>query len=161
MNTTLFVVGYVGAWTLFSVLATLLQWALHESALISPAMQTTSSALGAAVLIAAGVYQWTPLKHACLRRCRSPFAFLLNEWRTGAAGAFAMGIHHGALCTACCWLLMAVLFVVGVMNLAWIVVITAFVVAEKVLPHGDRIARYAGVALVAWGATLFASTLAG
>ncbi|HUH91720.1 MAG TPA: DUF2182 domain-containing protein [Casimicrobiaceae bacterium] len=155
--TAFFVAGYVLAWSLFAVAATLVQWALHGAAVLSPAMRLTGPVIGGAVLILAGVYQWTPLKHACLVRCRTPLAFLLNAWRGGRIGALAMGLRHGAYCTACCWLLMAILFVVGVMNLAWIVALTALVLAEKLLPNGDRLARASGVALAVWGLYLIAS----
>jgi len=155
--TGFFVAGYVLAWSLFAVAATLVQWALHGAAVLSPAMRLTGPTIGGAVLILAGVYQWTPLKHACLAQCRTPLAFLLNAWRGGKIGALAMGLRHGAYCTACCWLLMVILFVVGVMNLAWIVALTALVLTEKLLPHGERFARASGVALAAWGLWLIAA----
>jgi predicted metal-binding membrane protein len=154
--TAFFVAGYVLAWSLFAVAATLVQWALHRAAVLSPAMRLTGPAIGGAVLILAGVYQWTPLKHACLAHCRTPLAFLLNAWRGGRIGALTMGLRHGAYCTACCWLLMAILFVVGVMNLAWIIALTALVLAEKLLPYGDRVARASGIALAVWGLWLIA-----
>jgi predicted metal-binding membrane protein len=159
LMTALFLAGYVAVWTAFSALATLAQWALHEAGLLSPAMQTRNAALGGAVLIGAGVYQFTVAKRACLRHCRSPFAFLLNAWRSGKRGAGEMGLRHGLYCTGCCWLLMMLLFVVGVMNLAWIAAITALVVAEKLLPGAERIARIAGVGLIAWGAWLAGTAL--
>ena len=149
--TWLFLLGYLIVWTGFSVVATLVQWGMHAAVLISPAMVGTSPLLGGAVLIAAGIYQWTPAKHACLARCRSPLAFLLNEWRDGARGALAMGVQHGFYCTGCCWLLMLVLFVVGVMNLLWIALLTAFVLLEKTLPQGLWISRASGGALIVWG----------
>jgi predicted metal-binding membrane protein len=152
--TSLFIAGYLIAWTVFSIAATLVQWTLHSAALLSPMMVVTAPVVGGAVLIVAGAYQWTPLKHACLSRCRSPLAFLLNSWRNGKAGAIAMGLQHGVYCTGCCWLLMAILFVVGVMNLAWIAVLTAFVLAEKVVPRGEVFARASGIVLIAWGAWL-------
>jgi predicted metal-binding membrane protein len=152
--TGFFLAGYLLVWTLFSSAATLLQWALHSAALISPMMRISAPALGGTVLIFAGVYQWTPLKHACLARCRTPLAFLLNSWRNGRAGALAMGVQHGLYCAACCWLLMAILFVVGVMNLVWIVALAALVLAEKLLPQGERLARASGIALAAWGVWL-------
>ena len=106
------------------------------------------------MLVAAGIFQWTPLKHTCLARCRSPLMFLTEHWRDGASGAFVIGVVHGFYCTGCCWLLMAILFVVGVMNIAWIVVLATLVVAEKVLPKGEWIARAAGIALIVWGGYL-------
>jgi predicted metal-binding membrane protein len=147
----LFLLGYLIAWTGFSLAATLAQWGLHAATLISPAMVGTSPLLGGAVLIAAGIYQWTPAKHACLARCRSPLGFLLNDWRDGNAGALTMGLRHGLYCTGCCWLLMLVLFVVGVMNLLWIALLTVFVLLEKTLPRGIWISRASGAALIAWG----------
>jgi predicted metal-binding membrane protein len=149
--TWLFLLGYLMAWTGFSLAATLAQWGLHATMLISPAMVGTSPLLGGAVLIAAGIYQWTPAKHACLARCRSPLGFLLNDWRDGNGGALAMGARHGLYCTGCCWLLMLVLFVVGVMNLLWIALLTVFVLLEKTLPRGLWISRASGTALIAWG----------
>jgi predicted metal-binding membrane protein len=147
----LFLLGYLIVWTGFSLAATLVQWGMHAAMLISPGMIGTSPLLGGAVLIAAGIYQWTPAKYACLARCRSPLAFLLNEWRDGAWGALAMGLRHGLYCTGCCWLLMLVLFVVGVMNLLWIALLTAFVLLEKTLPRGLWVSRASGGALIAWG----------
>lgn len=147
----LFLSGYLLVWTGFSLAATLVQWGMHAAVLISPAMVGTSPLLGGAVLIAAGIYQWTPAKHACLARCRSPLSFLLNEWRDGTGGALAMGARHGLYCTGCCWLLMLVLFVVGVMNLLWIALLTVFVLLEKTLPQGIAISRVSGGALIAWG----------
>lgn len=147
----LFLLGYLIVWTGFSLAATLVQWGLHATMLISPAMVGTSPLLGSAVLIAAGIYQWSPAKHACLARCRSPLAFLLNEWRDGSRGALAMGARHGFYCTGCCGLLMLVLFVVGVMNLLWIALLTVFVLLEKTLPRELWISRASGAALIAWG----------
>jgi predicted metal-binding membrane protein len=124
---------------------------MHVAVLISPAMIGTSPLLGGLVLIAAGIYQWTPAKHACLARCRSPLAFLLTEWREGARGALVMGIRHGFSCAGCCWLLMLLLFVVGVMNLLWIALLTVFVLLEKILPRGLWVSRASGGALIIWG----------
>jgi predicted metal-binding membrane protein len=153
-----FAFGYLAVWTVFSLAATGLQFALDEAALLSPMMQTTSIALAGTVLIVAGVYQWTPLKRACLRHCRSPLAFVMTHWRPGAMGALSMGWRHGSYCVGCCWLLMALLFVGGVMNLAWIAGIAAFVLVEKFVPAGHQVSRAAGVLLIAWGlATLSAA----
>ena len=131
-----FLAGYLVLWTAFSLAARLAQWGLHSLALISPMMIATSPLLGSMLLIAAGIYQWTPLKQACLRHCRSPLQFLLTCWRDGSVGAFLMGVRHGAYCLGCCWLLMAVLFAVGVMNLAWIAALSVFVLFEKTIPRG-------------------------
>ena len=151
---SIFLLGYLAVWTAFSALATAAEWWLHRAALLSPSMVATSSLLNSGLLIAAGVFQWTPLKHSCLKNCRSPLSFLMSEWREGSAGAFIMGLRHGAYCLGCCWALMALLFVAGVMNLLWVALIALFVLAEKVLPKGELIAKIAGVALVATGAAL-------
>ena len=151
---TIFLVGYLAVWTAFSVVATLAEWGLHQAALLSTTMTATSTALNGGLLIAAGVFQWTPLKRACLKGCRSPLSFLMSEWREGAAGAFIMGLRHGAYCVGCCWFLMALLFVAGVMNLLWVAVIALFVMAEKISPKGELLARVAGVGLVIAGAML-------
>jgi predicted metal-binding membrane protein len=119
-------------------------------------MAATSPVLNGVLLIAAGIFQWTPLKLACLKGCRSPLSFLMSEWREGAAGAFVMGLKHGAYCVGCCWVLMALLFVAGVMNLLWVAVIALFVMAEKMLPKGELIARISGVALILAGVAMAA-----
>ena len=118
-DTGAFVMGYVAVWTLFSAAATALQWGLEQAALLSPTMTSASPFFAGMVLVLAGLYQWTPAKQACLSRCRSPVEFLSTHWRPGAGGAFAMGLRHGAFCVGCCWALMALLFVGGVMNLLW------------------------------------------
>jgi predicted metal-binding membrane protein len=146
-----FVLGYVVVWATFSLVAVALQFGLERAALISPMMETTSIALAGAVLIATGLYQWTPLKQACLRHCRSPLEFITEHWRAGVGGAFLMGFRHGVYCVGCCWLLMLLLFVGGVMNLAWIGGLALFVLIEKLAPAGHWIGRGAGVMLVAWG----------
>ncbi|MGB5734722.1 MAG: DUF2182 domain-containing protein [Thiohalocapsa sp.] len=132
--TFVFAAGYVAVWTLFSALVTLAQWPLHHWALLTPMMDNASATMAGLVLIAAGVYQWTPWKDACLQQCRSPLGFLMTEWREGAGGAFLMGLKHGWFCVGCCWALMLVLFAVGVMNMLWVAIITLFVLAEKLFP---------------------------
>ena len=123
-------------------------------------METTSIVLAAALLIAAGVYQWTRLKQACLTRCRSPLEFVLTQWREGSRGAFTMGLRHGGYCVGCCWVLMLLLFVGGVMNLVWIAGLAAYVLVEKLAPAGHWIGRATGLLLIGWGiATLFAAHL--
>ena len=149
-----FLAGYVVSWTGFSFVATLAQWELHNLELISPMMVGTSPLLGGLVLTSAGIYQWTPFKYSCLRHCRAPLQFLLSYWRDGNEGAFLMGVRHGAYCLGCCWLLMAVLFAVGVMNLAWITALSVFVLLEKVIPRGLLVARTAGVVLMGCGGWL-------
>lgn len=146
-----FIAGYLATWTAFSALATLAQEALRSAALLSPMMVASSRLLGGVLLIAAGIFQWTPFKNACLSHCRSPLGFLLTEWRDGRAGAFRMGWRHGRFCVGCCWLLMALLFVMGVMNLWWVAGIAAFVLIEKLLPGGRHIARVAGAAMIGCG----------
>lgn len=146
-----FLAGYLAVWTAYSALATLAQWGLHEAALLSTMMEATSPVLNGALLLAAGIFQWTPLKRACLSGCRSPLTFLMSEWRNGRFGAFVMGVRHGSYCVGCCWILMAVLFVTGVMNLFWVVVIALFVMAEKVLAKGELFSRVTGVVLALAG----------
>ena len=150
--TLLFASGYLLAWTLFSAVATGLQWALARAALLSPMMVSTSHILGALLLVAAGIYQLTPLKRACLEHCRSPISFITHHWRTGPWGALKMGLDHGTYCVGCCWFLMGLLFVGGVMNLLWVAAIAVFVLIEKVVPAGNVVATTTGIALVAWGA---------
>jgi predicted metal-binding membrane protein len=145
-----FVAGYLAVWTGFSALAALMQWVLHGKALLSPMMVTTSPLLGGALLIAAGVFQWTPIKNSCLSGC-STLSFLLTRWREGSWGAFAMGLKHGVYCTGCCWFLMLLLFVAGVMNIWWIAIITMLVLIEKAVPRGLWLGRIAGAVFVFWG----------
>ncbi|MSP02645.1 MAG: DUF2182 domain-containing protein [Acetobacteraceae bacterium] len=152
--TTVFALGYLVVWGVFSVGATLTQWALDSAALLSPMLVTTSTVLGGTLLILAGVYQFTPLKQSCLRNCRTPFAFVLNHWRDGWTGAFRMGLEHGGYCLGCCVVLMALLFVAGVMNLAWVAAIAVFLLAEKALPGGVWIGRIGGGAMLAFGVFL-------
>jgi predicted metal-binding membrane protein len=147
-----FALGYLATWAGFSALATLAQWGLLEARLVSPMMSSASPAFSAALLAAAGAYQFSPLKNACLARCRSPLSFLLNEWRDGLAGAFSMGLRQGAYCTACCGVLMALLFVFGVMNLLWIAALTIFVLVEKLLGGSRWFAAVTGAMLLAWAA---------
>ena len=155
----LFTSGYLIVWTLFSLLAASLQWVLEQTALLSPMMVSASPYLGGGLLIGAGIYQLTPLKTACLKHCRTPFSFVALHWRTGTRGTLVMGMHHGAFCVGCCWALMALLFVGGVMNLAWVAIIAGFVLLEKVLPRGPMMGRLSGVALLAWGAWMIAAPL--
>jgi predicted metal-binding membrane protein len=141
--------GYLLAWAAFSVGATALQWLLMRSFLLTPMMELSSARAGALVLVVAGVYQWTPLKRACLTTCQSPMAFLTQRWRSGSSGAFRMGIEHGASCVGCCWALMLLLFAGGVMNLTVIAALTVFVAFEKLSPFGVWGARVSGVVLLA------------
>ena len=156
-----FASGYAIAWAGFSLTATFIQWGLERAALLSPALAASSPRFGAALLIAAGVYQLTPWKDACLRHCRSPVHFIAAHWRPGAAGALRLGFAHGLYCLGCCWLLMALLFAGGVMNLLWIVAIALFVLAEKALPFGRASGRLAGAGLLVAGAASLVASLAG
>jgi predicted metal-binding membrane protein len=149
--TAVFVAGYLLVWIGFSAVAALAQWGLHQAALLSPAMASTSPMLGGILLVVAGVYQWLPLKSACLGRCRSPLGFLDSEWREGIGGALVMGLRHGLYCLGCCWALMTLLFVAGVMNLLWVAAIAALVLVEKVVPGGFWLGRVAGLTLAGWG----------
>ncbi|MDO8432800.1 MAG: DUF2182 domain-containing protein [Candidatus Binatus sp.] len=151
--TRMFALGYVAVWTAYSVAATALQIALHATSIISNASIATPIA-GAVILIATGIYQLTPYKQACLGHCQSPIAFFMTRWRDGAAGAFRLGLEHGAFCVGCCWMLMALLFVAGVMNLAWVAAISAFVLLEKVTPYPRAIANIAGAIMLAGGIIL-------
>ena len=154
--TFLFVAGYVAVWGLFGVLATVAQRGLDADSLLSPTMASNSTVFGGVVLVAAGIYQLTPLKHACLKHCRAPAHFLSRYWRKGTLGAFRMGLRLGAYCLGCCWILMALLFVGGVMNLLWIAAISGFVLLEKTLPVGERGSRIAGAAAIGAGILSFA-----
>lgn len=149
-----FALGYIAVWSLFSVLAVTLQFGLEKASLLSSMMEMTSVVLAGVVLIAAGIYQWLPLKQACLQRCRSPLDFVLMHWREGRGGAFRMGVQHGMYCVGCCWGLMLLLFVGGIMNLAWIAALAFFVLLEKVTPMGSWLARVAGVLLIGWGSVV-------
>jgi predicted metal-binding membrane protein len=146
-----FALGYVLVWIGFSLAATALQFGLDCAGILSETMAASSAAIAGIVLIVAGAYQWTPLKQACLRHCRSPLAFLLRHWRKGAWGAVTSGIRHGLFCLGCCWMLMGLLFVGGLMNLLWIAALAFLVLIEKTFPWGGRMSRVTGAALVAWG----------
>jgi len=143
-----FTAGYLLIWTSFSLIATGLQWALMELRLLSPMMESTSQFLAVGVLLAAGIYQLTPLKLACLNQCQSPIGFLTSHWKDGDLGALSMGVEHGMFCLGCCWLLMTLLFVGGVMNLIWVALIATFVLLEKVVPRGEIVGRLGGIFLI-------------
>ena len=147
-----FLAGYLSIWLLFSLAATALQWALERGGLVSAMTMSASSRwVAGGLLIAAGIYQLSPLKQACLSHCRAPAAFISRHWRPGRSGALRLGMRHGAYCVGCCWLLMAMLFVGGVMNIVWIAALTLMVMAEKLLSRGPWVARGAGLVLVLWG----------
>jgi predicted metal-binding membrane protein len=161
VNTGLFLTGYVVTWGAFSAVAAAGDVGLRGAGLVNGAGGRAGPFLSSAVLIAAGLYQLTPYKYACLSRCRSPLGFLLGEWRDGRAGAFVMGLRHGLFCVGCCWALMALLFVAGVMNLVWVAALAAFVLIEKVIPGGRAFSRAAGAACLLWGLSWLVAALAG
>jgi predicted metal-binding membrane protein len=148
-----FTSGYLISWTGFSLAATLAQWALQRAALLTPMMESASNVLGGIVLIAAGIYQWTPVKEACLSYCQAPLTFIMRHggFRGDPSGALMLGLRHGIYCVGCCWALMALLFVGGIMNLLWIAALAILVLLEKVIPSGRIIARFAGGAFVLAG----------
>src|SRR5262249_49002922 len=156
--TGIFAAGYLVVWGGFSALATGLQWELEKLGLLSPMMTTTNYWLGGAILLAAGLWQLTPIKGMCLRHCRSPMGFLVQSWRPGRLGAFRMGLEHGSYCLGCCWFLMGLLFFGGIMNLFWIIGLAGFVLLEKTTPMGSWIGRIVGIGLASWGALLLATT---
>jgi predicted metal-binding membrane protein len=158
-----FASGYLAAWFGFSALATAAQWLLERFALLTPMMASATPVLGAALLIAAGLYQWTPLKDACLSQCQAPLAFIQRHggFRRTAQGSLALGARHGLYCIGCCWALMALLFVGGVMNLLWVAGIAAFVLLEKLTPQARWLPRVAGVGLMAAGVAMLAPFAAG
>ncbi|PYJ09751.1 MAG: hypothetical protein DMF06_08845 [Verrucomicrobia bacterium] len=158
VSVTIFVAGYVAVWSAFSALAAVAQWVLHRQALLSPAMASRSAWLGGILLMAAGIFQFTPLKHTCLAHCRAPLEFIMTRWREGAGGAFRMGLEHGLYCTGCCWALMGLLFVAGVMNILWIAALSLLVGLEKLIPRGLWLSSATGVILTAWGAWLIAAS---
>jgi predicted metal-binding membrane protein len=151
-----FAAGYLLVWIGFAVVATVTQWGLDRTALLDSTMASRNNVLGGGVLIGAGIYQWTTLKDVCLARCQSPFLFIqqLGGFRRDAAGAMLLGLRHGAYCVGCCWVLMALLFVGGVMNVIWIALLALLVLLEKMLAFGRWLARTAGFAFLAAGAWL-------
>lgn len=146
-----FGLGYLGIWGAFSLVATGLQFALDRAGVLSETMASSSFVLAALLLIAAGVYQWTPWKQACLRHCRSPVEFFTRYWRRGPFGAMRAGAWHGAFCLGCCWMLMGLLFVGGLMNMFWIAGLALLVLIEKLFPFDRRVSQLTGAALVGWG----------
>lgn len=150
--TGVFMAGYLLVWLGFSVAATALHWLLEREAFVSATMMSSQSRwLSAIVLIGAGLYQLSPFKNACLSHCRAPTAFLARHWRPHALGALRLGALHGAFCVGCCWMLMGLLFVGGIMNLVWVAGLAILVLAEKLFPAGQWVGRAAGIALIAWG----------
>jgi len=154
--TSIFAAGYLLAWGAFSLLATCAHWLLDRSGMLSAQMGSTSMTLGGVLLVAAGSYQFTPWKHACLRHCRGPLDFVMRYWRAGRTGAMVMGLRHGALCVGCCWVVMCLLFYGGVMNLFWITGIAVLVLLEKLFPAGAVLGYVTGIVFVAWGGWVLA-----
>ncbi len=150
----LMVAGYLGVWGLFSVGATLAHWGLDAAGWLSGESIRTDLEPAGVILLIAGAYQLTPTKRACLRHCRSPVRFVVEHWRPGAAGALRLGMAHGTYCVGCCWMLMGVLFAVGVMNPFWIAALALWILAEKWSPHGDRLRYAAGALLIVAGALI-------
>ena len=150
----LFLAGYLLIWAGFSLVAVLLQWTLDQAGLLSGMMASTSNLLAGIILIAAGLYQMTPIKRACLRYCQSPLLFLSSYWQPDALGPLRMGFRHGSYCVGCCWFLMALLFVVGIMNLAWVAAVAIYVAFEKLMPHHQWLSRAAGIVLMVAGAVV-------
>ena len=143
--------GYVLAWASFSLAAAGLQAGLTNLALMSPMMMQAAVPMAGGILVIAGLYQFSPLKRSCLRQCRTPMSFLMTQWRDGVSGALGMGLRHGLFCVGCCWALMGLLFVAGVMNAAWIIAITIYVLIEKILPGGENLSKLLGAAMVGLG----------
>jgi len=154
LQTVIFFAGYIIVWTGFSAGIAAAQIFLQSSALLTPQMSAASPWLAGGILIAAGLFQFSKLKEVCLNGCRSPVTYFMLEWREGNFGALQMGLKHGLHCVGCCWVLMALLFVAGVMNLLWMAVITVFVLLEKVMPKGELFGKVGGVGMVIWGAVL-------
>ena len=147
--------GYLLSWVLFSLVITFPQYAMHKSGLLNPMMEPTHAYLGSAILILAGIYQFTPFKDACLSVCQSPLSFLMNNWKEGNLGAFLIGYKHGFYCIGCCWFLMMTLFALGVMNILWVVILTLFVMLEKLSYRFPLLFRYStGAIFIGWGIIL-------
>lgn len=151
LSTGVFIAGYLAVWFGFSAIAAMSQVGLHNSDLLSSPMGKTGPELGAGLLITAGAFHWSPLKEACLDKCRSPLSFLLLEWRKGKRGAFIMGLRHGVFCMGCCWALMLLMFAGGVMNLAWMALLAVYMLLEKVVPNGRLFSRVSGIMLMMAG----------
>jgi len=149
--TTRFASGYLLAWLGYAIAAALLQSALHATALMPPSRDVVVPNVGAIIFLIAGLYQFAPLKRACLTHCRTPIGYFLTRWRNGPLGAFRMGLHHGLFCVGCCWALMATAFAVGVMNVWWMAVLGALALAEQITPQGQRLRRALGSALLLAG----------
>jgi predicted metal-binding membrane protein len=153
-----FAAGYAAVWTLFSIAAVVLQLATRTVVPLTGMFAIASAGVGGTLLVAAGIYQLSPLKYACLRKCQLPLLFLARNWQSGYYGAMALGFRHGLYCLGCCWVLMGLLFYGGVMELNWIIGLAIYVAAEKLIPVGNRLSQLTGVALVGWGLWVLART---
>lgn len=149
--TWIFVSSYITLWIAFSLFATIVQWFLHHFALLSDGLRIISPSISGLLLISAGVYQFTSVKYACLKNCQSPLGFIWGNWRYGKQGALSMGLKHGLYCIGCCWVLMILLFLVGIMNILWIAVISIFIFIEKIIARGRLLSYFSGSILVLWG----------
>jgi predicted metal-binding membrane protein len=148
---SVFVAGYAAIWTGFAAAAVTLQLLLSQTIALSMMMAVTSAVIGGGLLVAAGLYQMSPLKSACLRKCQTPLMFFARNWQRGHLGALRMGLSHGLYCLGCCWVLMGLLFYGGVMELRWIAGLALYVAAEKLIPAGNRLSRFTGLLLIGWG----------
>jgi predicted metal-binding membrane protein len=158
--TFIFTLAYLCVWFSFSGLLTLLQWQMHGLAWLSPMMENQNPLLAAGILILAGIYQFLPVKNVCLRHCRTPMSFLLNEWKNGYLGTLTMGLKHGTTCLGCCWAQMLIMFSVGVMNLFGMAIITLIILLEKLAPIDPKhISRIGGLAFVLWGICIFSPVI--
>ena len=160
--TFVFLSGYLIVWWGFALIATFAQWGLHQATLLSTMMGQLTPVIGGIILIAAGIFQWTPIKNVCLEHCRGPVGFMMAHWRDGRGGTLYMGMHHGLFCLGCCWFLMGLMFVAGVMSLFWMAVIAAFILLEKVVPRhtgGTIVVWGAGLAMLAWGGWMIVGTV--
>jgi len=160
LATLLFAGGYLAGWSVFAVAAGGVQWILHSAGMLGGMSLVASGQVAGGLLIAAGVYQLTPLKESCLSHCRSPFGYLMGHWRDGLGGAFAMGFHHGLYCIGCCWVLMLLMFAGGTMSVLTMAALSVFILAERLLPAGPWAARIPGVALVVTGVVVAARSVA-
>jgi predicted metal-binding membrane protein len=151
LSIAIFAGAYAAIWAGFSVIAVIIQLFMSSSTELSMMMAVSSATLGGLLLVAAGLYQMSPLKHACLRQCQMPLMYLARSWKSGPAGALRMGVSHGLHCIGCCWALMGLLFYGGVMELRWIVGLALYVAVEKLVPVGSRLSNFTGVALIGWG----------
>lgn len=154
--TWIFLIGYILVWVIFSLIMTLIQFMLHNFAFVSPEIIIINPILSGIILISAGIYQFTKVKEVCLKNCQTPLGFVMNYWREGKFGAFVMGLHHGLYCVGCCWILMILLFIAGVMNLLWVSLIAIFIFLEKVIQRSFLLSYIAGFLLIAWGFGLIA-----